>query len=80
MKTYKVKYSKLFTGYCRQSDERVIEGTIDELVTYFGYTLLIGSQRDARIPLRPRTIKSLVKALNDSAQVTGRYNDSYWMI
>ena len=80
MKTYKIRYSRLFTGYCFQRDERTIEGTIEELITYFGYTLLLGHQEDARIPLRPRTIKSLEKALNDSARVTGRTNSSYWIV
>ena len=80
MKTYKIKYSKLFTGYCFQRDERTIEGTIEELICYFSYTLLLGHQENARIPLRPRTIKNLVKALNDSAVATGRTNDLYWQV
>lgn len=80
MKTHKVRYSKLFTGYCFQRDERTVEGTIPELNEFFGYTLLLGHQENARIPLRPRTIKSLVNALNDSARVTGRNNISYWIV
>lgn len=53
-------------------------GTIEHLSTaVFGYTLECGNSWNSKIPLRPKTIKSLVKALNDSAAECNRYNDYY---
>jgi len=56
----------------------VWSGTIDELNTrVFGYTLECGHSWNHKIPERPKTIKSLIKALNDSAYECNRYHDSY---
>ena len=53
-------------------------GTIQELSdSVFGYTLECGHSWNSRIPRWPKTVKSLVKALNDSAYECRRYNDFY---
>lgn len=58
--------------------ETVYTGTLDELENnIFGYTLECGHSWNSRIPRYPKTIKSLIKALNNSAMECRRYNDSY---
>ena len=53
-------------------------GTIDELIeNVFGYTLECGHSWNHKIPRYPKTAKSLVNALNNSADECRRYNDSY---
>lgn len=63
------------------SDEyRITEytGTIDYLVDrVFGYTLECGNSWNRKIPLRPKTGKSLVKALTDSAYECRDYRTYY---
>ena len=55
-------------------------GTIDYLnKRVFGYTLECGHSWNHKISRFPKTVKSLVKALNDSAYETCRYNDSYYL-
>lgn len=56
-------------------------GTIEELTTrVFGYTLECGNSWNHKIPLRPKTGKSLVKALNDSAHECRHYSDWYELV
>lgn len=56
-------------------------GTIDELIkNVFGYTLECGNSWNRKIPLHPKTGKSLVKALNDSASECRMYSDRYELI
>ena len=53
-------------------------GTMDDLCTrVFGYTLDCGHSWNNKIPRYPKTGKSLVKALNDSAYECCRYTDWY---
>lgn len=56
-------------------------GTLDYLIdNVFGYTLQCGNAYNHKIPLRPKTAKSLVNALNKSVDETqgGCYErDSY---
>jgi hypothetical protein len=53
-------------------------GTIDYLNNrVFGYTLECGNSWNRKINRFPKTAKSLVKALNDSAYECNRYYDSY---
>lgn len=59
----------------RSRGEREVSGTLDELIEYFSYTLIVGHSWDSRIPLKPRTIKSLINALNKSFDISGRYYD-----
>ena len=55
-------------------------GTIDYLNNrVFGYTLECGNSWNHKISRYPKTGKSLVKALNDSAYECRRYNDSYYL-
>ena len=53
-------------------------GTIAELIEDFGYSLEVGHSWDSKIPLNPKTISSLVSALNKSAYVSRRYNETYY--
>ena len=55
--------------YQRPREEKEITGTLKELTEYFSYTLEIGHSRRKSIPLHPKTIKSLVKAVNDSYDI-----------
>lgn len=55
-------------------------GTLAELVEKFSYTLLCGHQRNPKIPTKPKSIKSLVKALQDSArETTSGRSEFYWL-
>lgn len=59
----------------------IYEGTMEYLISnVFGYSLLCGNSWNKKIPLTPKTGKSLVKALNDSAYECNRYSDSYELI
>ena len=54
------------------------EGTMSYfLKNVFGYSLECGNSWNNKIPTNPKTVKSLVKALNDSAYECNRYSDSY---
>lgn len=58
--------------------ETVYEGTMDYLIhNIFGYSLECGHSWNHKIPREPKTGKSLINALNDSAYECNRYNDSY---
>ena len=53
-------------------------GTLNELENnVFGYTLECGHSWNSKIPRYPKTIKSLIKALNESAYECRRYSDYY---
>ena len=59
--------------------EHVYKGTMEELLSHvFGYTLECGHSWNKKIPEEPKTQKSLVKALNDSAYELNHYHDSYY--
>lgn len=54
----------------------IYEGTLDEFINnVFGYTLECGNSWNHKIPVRPKTIKSLVKAINDSKIACNHYDD-----
>lgn len=56
-------------------------GTLEYLENeVFGYTLECGNSWNRKIPRYPKGVKSLVKALNDSAYECRRYNDYYTQI
>lgn len=58
--------------------ETAFEGTLEHLVgRTFGYTLECGHSWNHKIPLEPKSIKSLIKALNASAEECRRYNEYY---
>ena len=53
-------------------------GTLEYLLNdVFGYTLECGNSWNPKIPRYPKTIKSLVNALNKSAEECRRYSDCY---
>lgn len=59
----------------------IYTGTLDELENgVFGYTLECGHSWNNKIPRYPKTGKSLVKALNDSAYECNRYHDYYELV
>jgi hypothetical protein len=60
--------------------EREITNTLPELIDYFSYTLLCGNSWNSKIPTNPKTIKSLVSALNRSVKETqgGCYDRDYY--
>jgi len=54
------------------------EGTMKHFIDeVFGYTLECGHSWNAKIPLQPKSVKSLVNALNKSADECRRYSDFY---
>ena len=59
MKTYTIKTSK---------NGRVSEtsGTLEELISYFGYTLEVGNSWNPKINRNPKTIKSFISNLQKS--------------
>jgi hypothetical protein len=58
-KIYKVKTT--YTGNPITS-----EGTLEELIQYFSYTLKIGNSHNVAIKLNPRSIEALVNGLKKS--------------
>ena len=53
-------------------------GTIEHLINdVFGYTLECGHSWNNKIPEKPKSIKTLIKALNDSALECRHYSDWY---
>lgn len=49
---------------------RIIKGTLEALISYFGYTLECGRSWNDRINSEPKTYKSLISNLNKSYQET----------
>lgn len=68
-KIYTIEVTRF--SFMGQNTTRTTTGTLDELKEYFSYKLLCGSERSKRIPRNPKTIISLVNALNASADVCG---------
>lgn len=59
--------------------ETIYAGTIEDMIkNVFGYTLECGHSWNNKIPEEPKTLKSLVKALNHSANECNNYHDSYY--
>lgn len=78
-KIYKIKtvQNRSFTS---QSDrESITEGTLDELIKYYSYTLEIGNSWNRKIQRQPKTIKSFVKHLQMSYEEkeAACYNRTY---
>lgn len=60
--------------------ETIWEGTLEYLKErVFGYTLECGHSWNPKINRNPKTIKSLVNALEKSAIVCSRFDDSYYV-
>ena len=61
-----------------QGVDHSITRTLAELTEYYGYTLECGHSWKHSIPLKPKTINALVKAINDSIdQTNGGYDRPY---
>ena len=80
-KTYKIQETR-FRLY-GDSKSKVYEGTLDELIEIFSYTLECGrswehEKGNKKINVHPATAKSLVSNLNKAAQNTGRSFQSYY--
>lgn len=73
MKTYAI------TKY-RNNYETEITGTLNELKEYFAYHIECGCSWNSKINKNPKTIKSLVKTINECAQElqAGCYNQDYY--
>ena len=68
----------IFISSFHRGSETIYAGTIEYLIDRtFGYTLECGHSWNAKISLRPKTKKSLVNALNASANECRRYSDFY---
>lgn len=68
-KVYTIEVTRI--SYKGEVTSRTTSGTLDELKEYFSYKLLCGSEASKKTPRNPKTIKSLVNALNASADVCG---------
>lgn len=76
------EYTIIVTRYQHHASDKYRKteytGTMEYLVNdVFGYTLECGHSWNNKIPLKPKTGKSLVKALNDSAYECRDYRNSY---
>lgn len=68
----------IFISSFHNGRETIYAGTIEYLIDRtFGYTLECGHSWNAKINLNPKTKKSLVNALNASANECRRYSDFY---
>ena len=63
----------------RGDRETIFEGTLDRLINeVFGYTLECGNSWNSKIPRNPKTINSLISAINKSYdEIEGGYTRSY---
>ena len=50
----------------RKGKDSIIEGTLEELITYFSYTLEVGNSYNKKINKKPKTIKSLITNLENA--------------
>lgn len=68
--------------YGRSNQDYYVKGTLAQLTNYFGYTLKCGNSWNRSIPTKPKTIKSLVLALNKSvAETQGScYNQDFYKL
>mgnify|MGYP003585550789 CR=1 FL=1 len=57
-----------------------IEGTLEYLTNYFGYTLECGNSWNSKIQRKPKTIASLVKFVNMSYDEKREYHSSISLI
>lgn len=68
----------IYIGSIHNDRKTIYAGTLEYLLSdVFGYTLECGNSWNSKIPRFPKSAKSLVKALNNSAYECRRYNDFY---
>ena len=65
-KIYRVKISR---SSISRSSERFTEGTLEELVKNFSYTLEVGNSWNSKINTKPKTIKSLISNVQKSFDI-----------
>ncbi len=53
-----------------RGNEKIIEGTLEELTQYFGYTLECGHSWNPKINKNPKNLKSLISNINKSYKET----------
>jgi hypothetical protein len=63
--TKEPKQFKINITHTRRGD-KIIEGTLEYLIGYFGYTLEIGNSWNRKINREPKSIKSFVTNLQKS--------------
>jgi hypothetical protein len=73
-KVYKVKIERCGFNGCR---ERIVEGTLEELIKYFQYTLEVGASYNKSIKTKPKTIKSLLSNLDKAYDVKEGIRKTY---
>jgi hypothetical protein len=64
---------------CHKDRETVFEGTLEELIQAFSYTLNCGHSWNNKINKHPTTLKSLISNINKSYKETqgACYNQDY---
>ena len=67
-KKYTLIRTRMFFG-SRPTSTKEITGTLEELTDYFSYTLSVGHSYKKSIPEHPKTIRSLVSAVNKSYDI-----------
>ena len=68
----------IFVASIRHGHKTIYCGSVEYLRNQvFGYTLECGNSWNSKINLYPKTVKSMVTALNKSAEECRRYNDYY---
>jgi hypothetical protein len=50
----------------RRGRDTIVTGTLEYITSYFSYTLECGNSWNSKIPRNPKSIKSLVNAINNS--------------
>ena len=75
-----MRKEKEYTVICdHKGRELKYTGTLKHLIEdVFGYTLQCGHSWNNRIPLEPKSIKTLINALNKSCDECRRYSDYYY--
>ena len=66
----------------RRGQDTEVTGTLDYLISYFGYTLKAGHSYNSKISTQPKSAKSLVSNLNKSVTELqrGSYDPNYYQL
>ena len=73
------KIKKIYVAAVHRERTTICGATLQEMNHgIFGYTLECGNSWNHKIPREPKGLKTLVKALNDSADACRRYSDCYY--
>lgn len=65
--TKKQKEQKTYTVIkTYRGKDSEVQGTLEELISYFGYTLEVGHSWNSKIKTKPTTIKSFISNLQKS--------------